>query len=117
MSLLYHLAPPVDGGTSLDAWRARHRPGLCYYRRGPGFVNVKDVRSDATAARFSIDVGDERDDPIAVLEGVCRVDELSAPTRSLLEELDRERLSLRLEDSATLLPYRMRRWPIPALEV
>ena len=117
-SLLHHLPPPTRCSPAFDDWRSSHRPGLCYYRRGPGFVNVKDVRSAEAAVRFSIDVDDDGgDDPITTLEGVCGVEDLSARGRSLLDELTRERLALRLGEFATLLPYRMRRWPVPSLEV
>ena len=48
--LLMHLPPPQAAvGESNDAsteeWRRRYRPGLCYYRFGPEFVFVKDVRT------------------------------------------------------------------------
>lgn len=42
---------------------------------------------------------------------------LDGPTRELLDQLESERLVLRLGDHATLLPNRLRRWPVPALEV
>jgi hypothetical protein len=118
--LLHHLPPPTDCNPAFDNWRSRHRPGLCYYRRGPGFVNVKDLRFADAAVRFSIDVDDhdgDGDDPITALEGVCAVPALSRRGRSLLDELADQRLALQLGDIATLLPYRMRRWPIPSLEV
>src|SRR5581483_4168403 len=116
-ALLVHLTPPLhDDAETPDVaeWRRRHRPGLCYYRLGPGFVFVKDVRSMGTAARFRLAGVVER---FRALESVVDVTTLDGPTRELLDQLESERLVLRLGDHATLLPNRLRRWPVPALEV
>ncbi len=113
-----HLAPPRSvTDTVLDAarvaWQERHEPGLCYYRLGPGFVFVKDVRRANASARYKIEgVGDLR-----VLEGVADVAGLDRETRELLADLEAADLAVRLGGWATLVPCRMRRWPVPAHEV
>ena len=115
VSVLFHLPPPESAidEAPLTAWRLRHRPGLCYYRLGPDFVAIKDVRCADAAARFRLrEVAQFR-----ALEPIVRVESLDAPARALVEDLERERLILRLGGLATLLPSRMRRWPVPAREV
>jgi hypothetical protein len=115
VSPLFHLPPPetATDEASLDAWRLRHRPGLCYYRVGPDFVSIKDVRCADAAARFRLGAVAE----FRALEPIVRVESLDAAAGALLEDLERERLVLRLGGFATLLPSRMRRWPVPAREV
>jgi hypothetical protein len=119
--LLLHLTPPAsspDDAASLEmmSWQTTHRPGLCYYRLGPGFVFVKDIRAPDAAARFRLE-GDDKVRAFRALEAVVEVDALDATTRKLLDDLDGERLALRLGRFATLLPSRMRRWPVPSHEV
>jgi hypothetical protein len=120
--LLIHLAPPgpvpeEHTSVSLAEWRHFHQPGLCYYRLGPGFVFIKDVRWEGQHAaryRFELD-GIER--IMAELETVVDAATLDDDARGALEDLKGEHLALRLGGLATLLPYRMRRWPVPALEI
>jgi len=117
-SLLVHLSPPeaVRGEPLVPAmveWRERYRPGLCYFRLGPGFVFVKDVRHTSASARYKIETVDE----LRALEAVVKVESLDQATRALLCDLEAEGLVLRIGDWATLLPHRMRRWPVPAHEV
>jgi Family of unknown function (DUF5825) len=115
-TLLVHLPPPANGDAdpALAAWRRQHRPGLCYYRLGPDFVFIKDVRRAGAAARFRLGGATAS---FRALEPLVRVESLDPPARDLLEDLEREGLALRLGALATLLPSRMRRWPVPALEV
>ena len=115
VGLLVHLPPPAarpDDGA--DDWRERHAPGLCYYRVGPDFVQVKDVRRPEARSRFRFDGANAA---FAALEGVVHVGQLEPETQVLLDALEQERLVLRLGDLCTLLPHRMRRWPVPAMEV
>ena len=71
------------------AWRRRYRPGLCYYRLGPDFVFVKDVRTSGDSARFRLD---GVVDAFRALEAVVDVTSLDSSTVALLEDLDREGL-------------------------
>src|SRR5437868_10207801 len=52
--LLFHLTPPTYGDEAAATWRAAHRYGQCYWRRGNGFVTVQDLRTDP-GARIVID--------------------------------------------------------------
>lgn len=120
--LLIHLAPPgpVPGeqtSVNLAEWRHFHQPGLCYYRLGPGFAFIKDVRWEGEhAARYRFELeGIER--IVAELETVADSATLADDAKGALEDLTTEHLALQLGGLATLLPYRMRRWPVPALEI
>lgn len=120
--LLHHLPPPAvpaehdpqldDSGLRL--WRAAFRPGLCYYRMGPGFVQIKDVRDSASAAWITLDQA-------LLIEGFLRCGEQPVPLatqgetdRAVLEVLLRENLLLQFGELVTAAPYHMRCWPIPA---
>lgn len=116
--LLVHLPPPEpaagESDPALDEWRHRYQPGLCYYRLGPDLVFIKDVRRPGAGARFRLD---GVVDAFRSLEALVDVASLDRVTLGLLEDLENEGLLLRLGGLATLLPNRMRRWPVPALEV
>jgi len=112
LSLVRHLHPPRSGPQDelVREWQRQHRFGLCYYRVGPGFVLLKDIRGDG--ARYRLDDGRA----VASwprLESVQRLADASSDTLELCELLDGERLLLRRDGWATLLPYRMRQWPVP----
>lgn len=112
---LAHLPPPwrADGLDREDllAWRRRFRYGMCYYRRGPGFLSVYDGRRDPVSRRTLTD-------PAAVeaLERLllpCRSSALSPSLWAVLPDLDRLGLVLRLGDHVMTLPWRPERWPVP----
>ena len=114
-TLLHHLSPPSDTGTddAVRQWRAAYRPALCYYRLGPGFVQVKDTRRTEDAARFLLD------EPVLVAAFTrclrpTRVTDLSRDERTAAELLAAERLLLWQGGWATTLPNRMRLWPVPS---
>ena len=115
-SVLSHLIPPRADGARLHAdWMRDHRQGRCYWRNGPGFVSIKDTRAGRQAARFVLDA------PKMValflrLGSVQRADDASADAQDLGALLD-EGLVMSLDGWLLALPYRMRRWPIPALAV
>jgi Family of unknown function (DUF5825) len=119
-ALLHHLPPPLDLGAGSDEvvarWRARYRYGACYYRCGPGFILVKDVRVAASAARYTLD------DPVLVATFLrCReptaLNALTDEQREAASLLHAERLVLRMADVVVGLPIRMLHWPIPAMAV
>ncbi|GAA3954730.1 hypothetical protein GCM10023085_41500 [Actinomadura viridis] len=142
LALLHHLPPPADledgtddgtkggtkGGTEhgredgqaekeaaaeQDTWARSYAFGSLYYRMGPGFVQVKDVRDPACPVRSVLT------DP-AVIEvfTTCltpaRASDLDAPA---LLDLLRRRLLLPAGDLVVTLPYRLTRWPIPFFAV
>jgi len=108
--LLYHLPPPVAGPT-LDAWRAAYRPGLCHYRRGPGFLLVRDGRGAGPSV------------PETTLTGAdaAAIEQFLEPGPDdgsvALDRLAGLGLVLRLGGLALTLPYRLRRWPIPCTSI
>ncbi len=125
VSLLVHLPPPAPSPAASDAgahaaaiaaWRERYRPGLCYSRLGPGFAFVTDVRDVDASARYQVGLT-EAPRAIEQLEAVAVAADLDEATSRVLDDLEGERLALRLGSLVTILPYRMRRWPVPSLEV
>ncbi|XRQ15868.1 DUF5825 family protein [Actinomadura welshii] len=113
---LHHLPPPRGADPETRDWRSRFRLGLCYYRQGPGFIQIKDVRDPAGSAAFVLD------DPLLVRTFTrCLVPRSAADADAgeteAIDALVAERLLLRLDDLVVTLPSRMRRWPVPALDV
>jgi len=113
---LIHLVPPVDGdGPDAAAcaaqWRADYRYGLYYYRNGPDFVTVKDVRPGGETVFLTID-GDSAAQFRAIAEATT-ADQLDAEGLSALADAVDYGLALRGERAVLMLPYRMRRWPVP----
>ncbi len=120
LALLHHLPPPSDLGAGSDEivtrWRASHRYGTCYYRRGPGFLLVRDVRVAVSATRYTLD------DPVLVdtflrCQEPTSLNALTAAQREAVSLLDAERLVLRMADVVVGLPMRMLHWPIPSMAV
>jgi hypothetical protein len=115
--MLHHLPPPpVSSGAPDDArvgqWREAFRPALCYFRLGPGFMLVKDVRVPGHGSRILID-----QEPLIAALRLCeqpiRPDSQDDVARSALDFLLAEGLLLRFGNWVTTAPYRMRRWPVP----
>ncbi|MFY0580666.1 DUF5825 family protein [Cystobacter fuscus] len=106
------------GGGALERWREGHAYGRCYWRSGPGFVLVRDCRVGRDAARFTID------DPATLRTFLAlgiprRVSEVrtDAAAEDALVRLLEERLVLQLGEWLVALPYRLRRWPVPAMAI
>lgn len=109
---LVHLAPP-SGGSDPAArryaklWQRDHDFGLCTFRRGPGFVRMRDVRPGGPPRRIMITepwIGTFD----ALLSGGS-----DDRTDQLVDELVGNGLALRLGGSVHVLPTRLRRWPTP----
>jgi hypothetical protein len=116
--LISHLPPPQRScaEASVAAWREAHVFGLAYWRQGPSFIMVKDTRPARAAARFLIYDEITRDAFLfarqpRVLVGVA------PDVEQAIDSLVQEGLVLRIGTWVTVLPYRMRRWPIPAFAV
>jgi hypothetical protein len=114
--LLWHIPPPENAAPDFAEWRSVFRPGLCYYRRGPRFVQVKDVRDPEEAGSFTIDEPHVLRAFLRCLRPTALTD-LDALERDAAEALLDERLLLRAADQVVVLPYRMRRWPVPAMSL
>lgn len=119
---LHHLPPPpVPAGAEpqpddprLGLWQAAFQPALYYYRLGPGFVQVKDVRDPGSAAWITI-----AQEPL--IDAFLRCSQQPVPVtvqdrdaREALDILLREGLLLQFGELVTTAPYHMRHWPIPA---
>ncbi|MGW7258953.1 DUF5825 family protein [Streptomyces sp. NPDC054834] len=116
---LRHLPPPVehpDERPELTDWRARHRHGLLYHRRGPDFVTVLDRREPGGAARLTLD----HPELVAAFHTLLEptpLGELSHARRTATGLLAAERLALVTDGWAVTLPPRIRRWPVPCTAV
>ncbi|MFC5056553.1 DUF5825 family protein [Saccharothrix xinjiangensis] len=112
---LHHLVPPArgvgDAAECAAAWRAAYRYGAYYYRVGPGFVTVKDVRPDGEAAHLTID--GESADHFRALAEATSPSELDEATTGALADAVEFGLALRGEETVLVLPFRMRHWPVP----
>ncbi|WP_242883636.1 DUF5825 family protein [Actinomadura litoris] len=112
--LLFHLTPPAFGDEVAGKWRAAHRYGQCYWRRGPGFAAVQDLREDPGAHFVIHEPGllalfHRLADPVEVAG-------LGADDRAHLRDLLDARLAVELGGVAVGLPYRLRRWPAPVID-
>jgi hypothetical protein len=115
---LNHLTPPAalpghqDADTALAQWRETFYLCKCAYRRGPGFVEVRD-RRDGPLSRFVIDDPAYLSTMDALLPG-ARAADLPA---DILDAFVSEGLAGQAGDLAWWLPYRVRRWPWPSMIV
>jgi hypothetical protein len=108
---LHHLPPPRESADPrVGAWRAAFRPALCYYRNGPGFMEVRDLRRPGDAVRMTIT--DER--LIDTLRRCAAPVPASELDQAILDLLTSEHLVLRVANLVLTAPYRMTRWPVPA---
>ena len=109
-----HLFPPaaVRGAdpAALDEWRGRYLPCMCVWRRGPGFVEVRD-RRPGTLEIFTIDDPDTLAALDAAQDGVA-VGALPDVVREELREAD---LVAEHGGLAWWTPIRIRRWPNPSM--
>lgn len=106
---LSHLCPPgeVIGAEDVcrEWWNGYHF-FKCVYRRGPGFLQVRDRRSDVLR-KITIDGSVHRAAVDELLEG-CPA---AAIPPSILRDLTTMRLVHVLGGTAWWLPYRVRQWP------
>jgi uncharacterized protein DUF5825 len=116
--VLGHLFPPLrvlgpaQGDEIADVWRRKFSFGKCFWRRGQGFVEIRDRRT----ARHRRQVIDDRDllSAIPHLADGPPIDRLDPPVRDWLRGSG---LGLRIGDHVWWAPYRIRRWPSPPLAV
>jgi hypothetical protein len=110
-----HLVPPVDGVDERSReyarrWAARHRYGDFYYRHGPDFVTVRDVRSGRQHSRLVISDGAAE---FLAMVGATTVAELAPAARRSVPDAVSAGLALTGDGGLLVLPYRMRHWPVP----
>lgn len=115
---LNHLTPPAEligqpnGDEALASWRDTFYLCKCVYRRGPGFVEVRD-RRDGSLSRFVIDAPEY----LAAFEALVPGAAVADLPEGVLAEFVEEGLAGLAGDSAWWLPYRVRRWPWPSMIV
>ncbi|MFV2008464.1 MULTISPECIES: DUF5825 family protein [unclassified Micromonospora] len=105
--------PETDPGTvAAAAWRDAFYFDKCTYRRGPGFVQVRDRR----AGRLNLLT---IDDPayLAVLEQLLDGAEMTTVDLDIAREFGEEGLVTKVGDRLVWLPHRLRRWPLPSMVV
>jgi Family of unknown function (DUF5825) len=115
---LSHLQPPrsvLDGAradAALADWRDTFYLGKCFHRHGPGFIQVRDRRL-GMLIRFTIDDPAYLSTVDALIAGAPR----SAVPPQVLADFVGEHLVGEVGDLVWWLPYRVRRWPWPAMVV
>ena len=112
-----HLYPPArlvasaDGDDDpLDTWRRSYYIDKCAFRRGPGFVQIRDRRSSQLNL-LTID------DPayLAVLDQVMDGAPVADVDLDVARDLAAEALVVQVGTMLVWLPYRLRRWPLPSM--
>jgi hypothetical protein len=116
--LLNHLYPPstVDAGAAgagiRTEWAGSFYLDKCIYRHGPGFIQVRDRRS-GELNRLTVDEPaylDQLDPLLSAAPAAAVPEEIAADYAA-------EGLLWPLADLLLWLPYRVRRWPWPAMLV
>jgi hypothetical protein len=111
-----HLFPPdtVSGADEAVAqeWRERYLPCMCLFRRGPGFVEVRDRRG-GTLEILTLDDAPSLSAIGPLLDGVAAA-ELPEAVAGVLREAD---LIAEQGALAWWLPTSAHRWPNPSMIV
>lgn len=115
-----HLVPPTGYADNVarsctEAWRDGYQYGAFYYRCGPNFVTIKDVRAAVEAAHLTIE-GDSATYFRALAHGESLTD-LDSHLRDALQDAVEAGLAVQGDKVFLVLPYRMRCWPVPFLAV
>jgi hypothetical protein len=113
-----HLYPPAeligqpDSADVLSTWRETFYLCKCIFRRGPGFIEVRD-RRNGSLSRFVVD------DPtyLAVIESLIGGAAVADLPADILADFVAEGLAGQAGELAWWLPYRVRRWPWPSMIV
>lgn len=115
---LTHLSPP-DAFPGYDdvlaAWRD-FAFGVLFWRRGPSFAIVRDVRPAWEPALYTL----EEDGTLECFERLAVPATLAAIPANEAEgyaNLHEARLVLEIAGVALALPYRIHKWPIPFMSV
>jgi Family of unknown function (DUF5825) len=114
-----HLIPPIGGAGDAAAahareWAAGYRYGACYYREGPGFVTIKDVRPGGEPVRMTIRDGAGH---FLAMSRARDESDLAAQTAALLGTAEQAGLLIRHSGRLLILPYQIRHWPVPCVAI
>jgi hypothetical protein len=118
LAVLGHLYPPTavfgagDSAALLADWRSGFHLDRCMYRVGPGFIQVRDRRW-----RFLHRITIDAPDYLAAVETVAPGAPVTAVPAGIAADLAAENLVLRVGEAFCWLPYRVHRWPMPAMGV
>jgi hypothetical protein len=112
--LLSHLHPPSrfdrpPHPDELEQWRDGFYLGRCCWRQGPGFIEIRD-RRHGSLARYTITEPD-------LAQAVYALDRGDQPVAAAAGPLLAEQLVLRFGEHSWLAPYRLVRWPSPAMSI
>lgn len=111
--MFHHLYPPGEVLGAPDEvvadWQAAYSPAKCVFRRGPGFVEVRDRRF-GPGERLTLDDPDYLELVETLTEGVAA----SVVPRAVRDDLDGVRLTTEHAGHLWWLPMGMHRWPFPA---
>lgn len=110
-----HLPPPSSAtgdGIDLEEWRSAYFPGRCLYREGPGFVQIRDRRSDSLEL-YTVD------EPglVAAIRDMSTGSDPDAAHPNAAELFTEDGLIVSAGRLRWWAPGRVRRWPIPAMIV
>jgi hypothetical protein len=111
-----HLFPPVwifgASNESTAQWRSGYFPCKCVFRKGPGFIEVRDRRFGSLELR-TFDDTRILDTIEALIDGVAA----ERVPADVWQELAGAGLALEQAGHAWWLPMRVYRWPFPAMAV
>jgi hypothetical protein len=115
-----HLVPPSASAApgsvaEVARWREEFSYGTFYYRVGPGFVTVKDVRPGGEHARMTIS-GTDAERFIQLARSSQRHAD-DALLEAALEALADAGLARYSKTAQAVLPFRIRHWPVPFLAI
>ncbi|MFI2205621.1 DUF5825 family protein [Streptomyces sp. NPDC020192] len=108
---LSHLQPPrrIEGPTGADealrAWQQGHYLCKCLWRKGPGFVQIRDRRW-GELRRFTADEPDYED----TIERLTYGAPATSVPAAVLDDFRTEKLVLDIGPLSWWLPYRISRW-------
>jgi hypothetical protein len=112
----FHLFPPMEIYGARESlvrqWREHYLPCMCAFRRGPGFVQVRDRRRGAFEI-FTVDDPDTLHSINRMLDAVPAAD----IPESVRAELRHANLVAEQGGMIWWLPTRIHRWPSPAMLV
>ncbi|SDP95793.1 hypothetical protein SAMN04487905_11849 [Actinopolyspora xinjiangensis] len=110
-----HLPPPANldelsflPDSDAESWLDLYSYGQLFYRVGPGFVSIKDVRPTVPAARMTLEEEEAR-----IFLELAEGGGETGNSESLRSELVEYGLGIAAEGGFLVLPYRIRQWPIP----
>jgi hypothetical protein len=116
VNLIIHLNPPElisgvrNAAAMLAAWRSGYFFHACIHRRAPGFIQVRDRRY-GQLSRITID----EPDYLAVINAIQSPAPAAGLPEGIVADLEAENLVGRIGGLVWWVPYRVRRWPMPAM--